>query len=168
MKNYTKFVFVRHPLERLLSAFKNKFESDTPDAANFKRGYAVEMMRFSRDEKDIPKTGNGMEFWEFLNFLSSTESQWYQEHWALYNNLCHLCSIDYDIIGKYESLEDDSNYVLDIIGASSKLRFPKFVPSKTTENLIKYYNKVPNSIKSRILDIFNIDFEMFEYNKFVF
>ncbi|RXG55946.1 Carbohydrate sulfotransferase 14 [Armadillidium vulgare] len=136
LETYKKFMIVRHPTERLLSAYKDKFLSNSPDAKVFKRVYAVPMMRYSRNtSKNIPLTGNGMKFTEFLSYILSQNPQTLQEHWKSYFHLCHPCAMDYDFVGKYETLEADSNQILKNINAPPDLRFPPFKKSKTGEQL---------------------------------
>uniref|UniRef100_A0A0E9VEE5 Carbohydrate sulfotransferase n=1 Tax=Anguilla anguilla TaxID=7936 RepID=A0A0E9VEE5_ANGAN len=47
-------------------------------------------------------------------------------HWETVNRLCFPCFITYDFIGKFETLEQDANYFLSLVGAPGDLRFPSF------------------------------------------
>lgn len=167
LQSYSKFVVVRHPLERLLSAYRNKFASTSADAKMFKKYYAVRMMRFSRNgSADVPESGEGMTFAEFLAFLGSAPSPAsFQEHWGLYVNLCHPCAIAYDFIGRYESLEEDSNRILREIGAPSWLSFPPFEPSKTAQNLRRALQNVSEAARTRLVLRYEPDFLLFGYNE---
>ncbi|XP_071950848.1 carbohydrate sulfotransferase 11-like [Antedon mediterranea] len=44
-------------------------------------------------------------------------------HWRNMHQICFPCDIKYDIIGRFEHIEDDSNYILRLVG--SDIRFPK-------------------------------------------
>ena len=165
INDYTKFVIVREPMERLLSAFKNKFEAETIDADNFRKAYGPHMMQLTRDKSEIPASGEGIQFWEFMKYIATVNSSFLQEHWALYNNLCFPCIMDYDFIGKYNTIEVDSNYILQEIGAPSHIRFPTFNPTKTKEALSVYLNTVPKDIQNKVKEVFKPDYEIFGYDE---
>ncbi|KAB7497840.1 Carbohydrate sulfotransferase 11, partial [Armadillidium nasatum] len=164
LETYKKFMIVRHPTERLLSAYKDKFLSNSPDAKVFKRVYAVPMMRYSRNtSKNIPLTGNGMKFTEFLTYILSQNPQTLQEHWKSYFHLCHPCAMDYDFVGKYETLEADSNQILKNINAPPDLRFPPFKKSKTGEQLKQVINLIPKQLRKKLYNVYKLDFLLFDY-----
>ena len=99
LKTYFKFLVVRHPMQRLVSAFRSKFGKHTGVHSAFER-YASE----------IRNQGNNFElsFSNFVEYISSANRHHYKSkknesgarylepHWAQYSTLCHPCHIDYD------------------------------------------------------------------------
>ena len=55
LATYKKFLVVRDPLERLYSAYRNKFSSNSSDSKAFKKNYAARMIKETRGEE----VGNG-------------------------------------------------------------------------------------------------------------
>lgn len=165
LKTYQKFLVVRHPVERLLSAYKNKFVSATPDGYAFQRAYAYHMMTFARNTSLVPPSGAGMTFKEFLSFLVSHNPAYFQEHWAPYFHLCHPCTISYDFIGVYETLEDDSNQILRKINAPIELKFPTFIPSNTSKDLKQVWKAIPLRLQEAIFHTYFPDYTLFGYKK---
>ena len=95
LKNYDKFIFVRNPAERILSAFRNKFEKNYTTSLHFQKIYGSKIIRNYRNKK-YKGNGSGVKYGEFLSYLidsSKYEPNKMNEHWAPFNNLCHPCDI---------------------------------------------------------------------------
>ena len=152
-------------MERLLSAFRDKFESNANESRVFRKKYGPRMMKLSRDKNEFPVSGAGIQFWEFLKYITTVDASKLQEHWNLYNNLCFPCIIDYDFIAKYDTIEVDSNYILQEIGAPSHIKFPTFHPTKTKEVLSNYLKTVSKDIQNKVKKRLKPDFEIFGYEK---
>lgn len=178
---YTKFLVVRHPLERLLSAFRNKFESNSRDAKVFKRVYGAKMIRKYRrgtgspsenltsaedlEEESAKKTGEGVRFSEFVSFLlNKKDLATVNEHWRPYESLCHPCAVSYDVIGKYETLEEDSERFLRLIGAPEGLHFPRYAPTNTSALLRFYLASVKPGRLAKLMMAYQRDFQLFQYD----
>ena len=98
LETYTKFMFVRDPLVRALSAFRNKFEKNYKSSAYFKSRFGVKMQQLYRTENMDPPvspTGNGTTFSEFVNFIVTTRQRKdvFNEHWEPAVNLCQPCLV---------------------------------------------------------------------------
>ncbi|XP_072041420.1 carbohydrate sulfotransferase 14-like [Amphiura filiformis] len=76
LQNYTKIMIVRNPHERALSAYNEKYVSDTDN-----------------------------------NFMD--------DHWREMYRICSPCAIKYNFIGKLETINKDSTYILSHIGATN-------------------------------------------------
>ena len=44
---------------------------------------------------------------EFVDYLLATPVAEYNDHWVPYWLHCHLCDIEYDVVGKIETMEED-------------------------------------------------------------
>lgn len=161
LNNYFTFLFVRDPLERLLSAYRDKFLKENKI---FHRNIGTKIMKYSRlnATKDDLETGRGVTFAEFTNYI--VETQHLDEHWRPLDQLCHPCAINYDFIGHYESLSKDARYLLRKADIDDRLSFPPFHASNTTAELLDYYSKIPNQRISQLAKIYESDFEMFGYS----
>lgn len=181
IQTYTKFLVVRHPLERLLSAFRNKLEGNGRPARVFKRVYGAKIIReyrrgpeSSREnttsvedlEKESAKTtGEDVRFSEFVSFLLDKEDlAIVNEHWRPYESLCHPCALSYDVIAKYESLEEDSEGFLRLIGAPEGLHFPQYAPTNTSALLHSYLASVKPDRLAQLMMAYQRDFQLFQYD----
>ncbi|KAK8726690.1 hypothetical protein OTU49_009998 [Cherax quadricarinatus] len=170
LRTYTKFLFVRHPMERLVSAYRNKLVINSTSAADFKRRYGVTIMRKYRkgvNALNVTKNGHGVTFAEFVSYLIDTRQDSFQslnEHWAPYVDLCHPCTIRYNIIGKYETLEEDSEYILRKIGAPRDLHFPPVVASRTASLVAQHMASLTRELSQKLYELYKHDFKLFEYD----
>ena len=69
----------------------------------------------------------------------------------------------YDYIGKYESLEEDSNFILSSIGAPEYLKLPSR-KSFTRNILPEYYFNLTAEQRIRLLQLYAEDIVLFGYS----
>ena len=110
-----KFLVVRHPFERVISAYMDKLEDYTRDL-KYRGGYYYAMygadivanFRQKYQEK-FPKNPLFMKkepsFVEFVEFLIETPVSKYDEHWRPQFLLCPPCHFKFDVIVKMETFE---------------------------------------------------------------
>ncbi|XP_042224695.1 carbohydrate sulfotransferase 11-like isoform X2 [Homarus americanus] len=153
--NYTKFLVVRHPFQRLFSAYKDKIQPPNPERDVISVLSYVQKHRFNATRKDI----------QWQEFVSYIIDGGYREnqHWRPYVMQCYLCDIQYDIIAKYETLFEDSEEILRRIGAPESLHFPDYYPSSTQTELMSYMGKLTQEQTDRLYQIYQQDFELFQY-----
>ncbi|XP_067683815.1 carbohydrate sulfotransferase 14-like [Haliotis asinina] len=162
LKTYYKFVFVREPFERLLSAYLNKLVASREGMfASFGRSIVKKYRNNSRNKDPHPS------FSEFLEYVVKTNTLTLNEHWQLQEDLCQVCNIKYDLIGKYEELQTTAQAILDHIGAPSSVAFPQrsdWYRNEKTNNLLRhYYQDVPPSLLQQVWRKFYPDFQLFNY-----
>lgn len=172
LRDYFKFVFVREPLERILSAYKNKFFTKTLSADYFKWKFGRKIIaRYRRPLSRIPanNTGEGVTFEEFASYLVDDKQRIkMNEHWEEYNKMCHPCLIDYDFVGHLERIDEDSQYVLDLNALSDRIKVPSRRESlysyrKTNSYMKEYYSQLKPETISRLYQKYKADYLIFNY-----
>lgn len=100
MKHYTKFLFVRDPFVRLISAFRDKFQKRNnvvyqSTGRHILRKYA----NVSNPPKSVDEafdSGLNVSFYNFIQFLVDPETEKdkpFESHWRQMYHLCHPCLI---------------------------------------------------------------------------
>ena len=161
LKTYFKIVFVREPFERLLSAYLDKFFSGDP-AFHYNYGRRI-IERYRPGGKPEDKN---ITFDEFLNYVLHIGNGYWNEHWQTYDKLCHPCGIHYDFIGRFENLEQEARFALEMSGLTRNLNvsFPQVKPSNTWLKVPFFYSQISRERLYSVLQIFGRDSEMFGYD----
>ncbi|XP_021455107.2 carbohydrate sulfotransferase 14 [Oncorhynchus mykiss] len=164
LKHYFKFMFVREPMERLLSAYRNKFG----EIKAYQEKYGAEIIRRYRKghAKDTAVAGDDVTFAEFVRYLLDEDVDRMNEHWMPIYNLCQPCAVSYDFIGSYEHLESDADYVLQRISAPPHVHFPErqtWYKPVTKETLHYYLCSLPQKLLRELLPKYILDFSLFTY-----
>ena len=166
LQTFTKFLFVRNPFERLLSAYHNKLEQHYQSSKYFQSRfgrYIVKHYRQNASKYSLTR-GDDVTFKEFAAYLVAEEEGEFNEHWKPIYHLCHPCLVSYDIIGKYETFDQDSEFILKQIGETT-IVFPHAPKSsKTTSNLQKYFSTLDHKAVKQLYNVYAKDFRLFGYN----
>ncbi|CAB1457776.1 unnamed protein product [Pleuronectes platessa] len=168
LRTYLKFVFVREPFERLVSAYRNKFTRSYNTA--FHKRYGTKIVRRHRPDPqpEALERGNDVSFEEFVYYLVDPATQReepFNEHWERVHSLCHPCLIHYDVVGKYETLEQDSRYVLQLAGVEDQVSFPTSSKStRTTGDMAaQFFKNISPFYQKKLYNLFRMDFLLFNY-----
>ncbi|XP_016376545.1 carbohydrate sulfotransferase 11-like [Sinocyclocheilus rhinocerous] len=169
LRTYLKFVFVREPVERLVSAYRNKFTRSYNTA--FHKRYGTKIIRRHRadPQAEALEKGNDVSFEEFVYYLVDPQTQReepFNEHWERVHSLCHPCLIHYDVVGKYESLAQDSRYILKLAGAEGEVKFPATSKStRTTGDMAaKFFDNISPFYQKKLFNLYRMDFLLFNYS----
>ncbi|XP_058136106.1 carbohydrate sulfotransferase 8 [Dasypus novemcinctus] len=168
---YTKMLFVREPFERLVSAFRDKFEH--PNSYYHPVfGKAILARYRANASREALRTGSGVRFPEFVQYLLDVHRPVGMDiHWDHVSRLCSPCLVDYDFVGKFESMEDDANFFLSLIRAPRNLTFPRFKDrhsqeARTTARITRqYFAQLSALQRQRAYDFYYMDYLMFNYSK---
>ncbi|XP_064619880.1 carbohydrate sulfotransferase 11-like [Lineus longissimus] len=164
LQHYTKFLIVRDPFERLYSAYRNKL--GPKGQPQFFKSYGRPILKkFHRDwTPEKIKAGQGVLFHEFLqSVLDGAEN----EHWKNYHDLCFPCEINYNIIGKFETLEEDVNYFLKQVGGDAitwPSRNSRYKMLPTSEVMREGFKNVTFDLAAKIAKLYRNDFGYFGYS----
>ncbi|XP_066971402.1 carbohydrate sulfotransferase 10-like isoform X2 [Macrobrachium rosenbergii] len=125
VRHFAAFMVVRHPFQRILSAYRDKFldRSEREKFRKFKELYGLSIIAKHRNSKQPTEYRDVPTFWEFVQYLISTPVWEYNEHWRPYYLTCTPCHYHYDFILHLETLQDDSEYLVNATG------FPELAPS---------------------------------------
>ncbi|XP_054550090.1 carbohydrate sulfotransferase 9 [Talpa occidentalis] len=169
LNTYTKAVFVRDPMERLVSAFRDKFEHPNSYYHPVFGKAIIKKYRPNACEEAL-NNGSGVKFKEFIHYLLDSHRPVGMDiHWEKVHKLCYPCLINYDFVGKFETLEEDANYFLQLIGAPKELKFPNFKDrhssdERTNAEVVRQYLKdLTRTERQLIYDFYYLDYLMFNY-----
>jgi hypothetical protein len=165
---FIKVLVVRHPLDRILSIYLEHFENPKRYDKGFHDKFDYWIKFLNRNDTMDTKTWNrNITFEEFVKFIANTdESRFhYNTLWDGIYELCMPCSINYDIIIRYENLLEDSNFVLDAVGLNHIITFPKEDEYITNSIRFKrYYEKLAPNILQKLVNAYRRDFLLFGYS----
>lgn len=171
LETYTKVMFVREPLERIVSAYRDKFENPNNYYHSLFGKPIISKYRVNPSGAAL-KTGSGVTFKEFVQYLLDVHRPVGMDiHWEQANQLCNPCLIDYDFIGKFENMEEESNFVLRLTGAPPNITLPSFKDRNPTDKRTsmqitqKYFSQVSMLERQRVYDFYYMDYLMFNYSK---
>ncbi|KFQ56684.1 Carbohydrate sulfotransferase 9, partial [Pelecanus crispus] len=162
LNNYTKVMFTRHPLERLVSAYRDKLLHSEP---LYSITIANEIRAMFRKNKN---SSEKVSFQEFVSFITANPPNSLDNHWKPMFLLCDPCNIPYDILGKYETLGLDSEHVLKVIGAPESLHYPslkRYGSEKRTNGdiTLEYLRQLTSEQIEKIKKLYQMDFFLFNY-----
>ncbi|XP_042316035.1 carbohydrate sulfotransferase 9-like [Sceloporus undulatus] len=163
LSTYTKVMVTRHPLERLVSAYRDKF---LHPSGYYSTVVANEIKVFSKRKQNFTEN---VTFQEFINYVVTRNLKNMDVHWKPMFLLCDPCNIHYDILGKFETLSEDADRVLRRISAPESLYYPdskSHASEKRTNNdiTLDYLRKLTFDQVRMVMEAYQIDFSMFGYS----
>ena len=88
----------------------------------------------------------------------------YNEHWRPTVDLCRPCQIQYDVIGKYETLSDDAWLVLHKANLLRTIKFP-YNESATKKSKVRAsLDTLTEEQFARLYKVYELDFRLFDYD----
>lgn len=151
---------VRHPLERLVSGYREKFKNGAPISGMW--GNFVRKYRKSRGIYSANRTLNFHEFLEMIAYKMETKGRnSIDRHFRPTTLLCSPCGIKYDYILHTDTLTQDLQYLvgkLNLTGISVSARMNSKANKTRGITYESYYNDIPVSLMGRIYTLFKEDF----------
>ncbi|XP_035492107.1 carbohydrate sulfotransferase 12-like isoform X1 [Scophthalmus maximus] len=172
LQTYTKFLFVRDPFVRLISAFRNKLDGANEQFyRDFGRGI---VRRYGHVSGSLPESvseaiaaGLKPTFQQFVTYLLDPDTEKkrvFNEHWRQVYRLCHPCQVKYDFIGRLETLEPDADRLLRLLKVDHLLRFPSGPHNRSAVSWEKeWFAEIPVTTRRELYKLYEPDFELFGY-----
>ena len=110
-------------------------------------------------------------FIEFLNYLIADIAESGRDsldhHWAPVTIVCNPCTVRYDFIVKFETLQEDSEVLLDYVQAhyshNNTVQFPRRSPQIDSNRCNEAFKEIPVEVKEKIYQLYKEDFIFFDY-----
>ncbi|KAK7093134.1 carbohydrate sulfotransferase 9-like [Littorina saxatilis] len=147
-----RFVFVREPYSRLLSAYVDKLFSPHGMIWNTTGRDVIKNFRPNASSKSL-ECGHDVTFPEFIKYVISMEESGedYNRHFVLSHKFCALCDYHYDYIGHLETIQEDMPYILKAI--QSPVTYSQTFDSVTIQkNTRMSLNRMKDAV-SRCIDV---------------
>ena len=187
LESATKFLVVRHPMDRLVSSYLDKV-ADTSKEPNLLKHRDVKNAILESVGKK-PELGTVPTFPEFIDYVLEETKNLHSPRdwkgvmtWKSYYSKCLPCDVKYDVIMKLETHTEDEKWLINtrsdpkvfriFISSSSfivrnltqlsRVRDWRHLSSDKTirQNLI---SQVSREQLNRVYENYKIDFEMFNY-----
>ena len=169
---YFTFMFVREPLERLVLAYRDKLLENL--------GYDdvdIDIVRQYRPhEYNASAKRYNVTFAEFVRYVLDQHSagKVLDRHWIPQNELCRVCQLRWDFIGHYDTLLEDSDYVVSKLksrimdveqrGRVANITFPfDSGHRKSSEFLQQMYATVPATHVRALYKLYAVDYALFGF-----
>ncbi|ELT90888.1 hypothetical protein CAPTEDRAFT_228104 [Capitella teleta] len=166
LKNYFKYLFVRNPLDRIISTWREKLLTKNI----YMPTKALQIIDKYRKPGFAPKNGSVFEkvpqFSEFVAFVANHNGT-RDPHWSTIEQLCEPCRVRYDYIVRVESLDDDLVDILALHGRNMSLtehlNLTNRKASLQTKIRADGYEEVDSADIKKLKEIYADDFRRFGY-----
>ncbi|ELT99232.1 hypothetical protein CAPTEDRAFT_202435 [Capitella teleta] len=147
-RSYYKFIEVRHPFTRLISAYKDKVVNTTN----------------CKGQAD----GANPTWVQFAKYVANGNPSCVNRHWMPYNELCPICEMKFDAVTKLETIYTDVDQFKKRHNFTDTYHFGRLnvvsgVPWKSTED---YLNELPKKVFSKLRKRLSADMKLFGYAKY--
>ena len=172
IKTYYKFMFVRNPLERLLSAYLNKlskplnFKEQWRSFENYKR-MIVQRYRpqdFERWLKGQGKVEEQVSFRDYIHFILDSPNGLLNEHFAPIINNSHPCQIRYHFYGNFKMYSSDMVQIMKKLNVSAEYYWDQseHKPGHETKDYLQYYySQLSEDFKHGLFEYFHQDLDFY-------
>ena len=164
---YTKFIVVRHPMERIASAYLDKMVRENNTEYRGKQKHVAE--RYGGHSESSKERPGHVTFEAFAAMLLNGEKDGmaiHNEHWMEYANLCTPCFIKYDYIVQMETVPKDMPYILSLLFTGKMVNsLPKInAVSSSKMKRLALFKKLDDETLFNLVQRYKLDMDMFGYS----
>ena len=169
MDTFTKFVYVRNPFNRLFSAYKHLIE-DTAELRTRRdiQKVAKDILQYHRKTgtvEDLLAKRAEITWEEFAMYISKEDGPSVEEHFQEMHKLCEPCKVQYEYLGKLETVHNDSAVMLRELNFESIASYPSRDKSLTNSNyeFEAAFQRLSNEVLTNLWRHYEADFGLFDY-----
>ncbi|KAK4318975.1 hypothetical protein Pmani_010062 [Petrolisthes manimaculis] len=173
LKSSVTVMTARHPLARLVSAFRDKFADgrklDKPQSKDHFIYFWSPALKALYRNTNMPLQIN---FTQFVTFALLHKP--HEPHWEPFTKLCSPCDISYQYIIFLDTLTEDLQFLMSALNIST-------INSKTRDNrgpregvdpsddltldpdLLQYYLQLPPYLMAKVLHTYTLDIKLLGY-----
>jgi len=171
MADTFRFMVVRHPFERLLSAYRDKLEDLSRDLeardGYYYSTYGKYIVEAYREGSNNTGLGREPTWREFITYILNTPLTKFDEHWTPIWMLCSPCIVRYDVIAKMETFSEDTQYTLAQAGLENKLTVEwkhRTGTGGSSDTIAEYFSELTKSEVAALFRKYQLDFELYGYD----
>jgi len=163
-KSTTSFSMVRHPFERLVSAYQDMSEG------------AITTPEYIIVRNFIKENYGEVNFPNFIHFIlheskskcRSLKTCELDGHWLPYISRCAFCDIPYTVIAKTETFKEDQLFIGELAGVQRQLDHVqanlRVGGSSSSDLTMQLFSQLDKRTVERLFRLYQVDFEMFGYS----
>ncbi|XP_068620388.1 carbohydrate sulfotransferase 11 isoform X2 [Battus philenor] len=162
------FLIVRHPLERLASAYNDKIVHAWPKSFHDKMGRRI-IRKYRKVYGDkLTPTERYPVFEEFVSYVldEARAKRTLDMHWTPYTDFCTPCKFNFDVILKFETLDEDQRFLIQMARLQDVVK-PEWRNSgkgtNTLHNINHLYSRLKKSQLDGLYKLYRNDFQLFNY-----
>ena len=151
-RNVFSFMISRNPYERILSAYRDFYVDFSNDV------YIKEFLKLKKTDK--------LTFKYFIEFLVDLPIHLFNFHLMPMYLLCKPCQMKYDILGRMDSLHEDSQKILNRLGINQTLAHDHPTEGGCSKGkLEEYYSEISHDVMKKFNKRYDMDFILFDYKR---
>ena len=168
-----KMTIVRHPLERLLSGYRNKVEGVIQRDKKIKDPFSNEQKLdvFKTVHPDMYKqwlNNKSMEynvsFSDFIQFVIKKPNVQLNIHYRPVINLCSPCTVKYNFYGSFNQFNQDTEILVTKLGSKlEKIPGANHGRNATAVNVNTYYSQLSQDLKEQLFRDWYRELEFYYY-----
>lgn len=161
---YLTMVNVRHPLSRLLSAWRDKFRKGHPWMKIIEPKFGKFLQQLERKDMELELFEYSFE--AFLELAAASEFDFMRDqHWRSMVFHCGPCNNEYDFIVHQEHGSEEQEFILKAMDVADKTHIPgKYQTAlKGYDEILTNFVDVPEAVIKELYKIYYPDFVYFGY-----